>query len=96
MILLPTKITYFNEEANQQEELHLVDNISDFSSNLEDNAATEIVDKVSMLSYIKDRFAISDKAWEGLRNVDNNKASLHTLRALIFVNINFCGIYICH
>ena len=85
--LIPTKITYFNEEVNQQEELHLVDNISDFSSNLEDNAATEIVDKVSMLLYIKDRFAISDKAWKELRNVDNNMASLYSLKALM-LNLN--------
>ena len=80
--LIPTKVSYINPNSGLCEEILLFDDISECSFS-EDIDSTNAIDKVSMLLYIKDRFAISDKAWQELSAVSKHMTPLSSIKSLM-------------
>ena len=71
--LIPTKVEYYNHLEGSYEMVNLVDEseldsslINDDSTEVRDEITDEQLDNVFLMLYVKDKFQISDKAWQDL------------------------------
>ena len=71
--MIPTKVEYYNHLEGSYEIVNLVDEseldsslISDDSTEVRDEITDEQLDNVFLMLYVKDKFQISDKAWQEL------------------------------
>ena len=80
--LIPTKVQYFDINSNQTEVLQLVDRLPNEIVN-ESFYNPVDTDQISMLLYIKDKFAIGDKAWRELSMVCKGVPSLYSIKQLV-------------